>query len=65
MKMCAEVFMINKELGIVPPLKHRLITMIKLLLKVSFFKCLPKKTAFKLMDFCRSIQGLEKKWTVS
>jgi glycosyltransferase involved in cell wall biosynthesis len=64
-QMYAEVKKINKELNIITPFKHYLITMTKLIMKVLASKCLPKSTTFKFMDFCRAMQGLPKKWTIT
>ncbi len=62
--MYAEICRINKDLGIKPPFKHWLVTMIKLILKVSFFKIFPKNFAFAVLDFCRVVQHLQKRWSI-
>lgn len=62
--MYAEICSINRDLGINPPFKHRLVTMIKLILKLLFFRFLPKKAAFTVLDMCRVVQGLQKRWSV-
>lgn len=63
-KMYNEIKKINKELRINPPIGHWLITMIKLVLKVLFFNCFPKKTAYTVLDFFRVTQGLQKRWSI-
>lgn len=55
---------INKDLGINPPFKHWLVTIIKLILKLLFFKTLHKNAAYKVLDICRRVQGLQKRWSV-
>lgn len=64
LNMYTEICSINKSLGINPPFKHWLVNIIKLILKLTIFKVLPKKAAFEILDLCRLVQGLQKRWSV-
>lgn len=63
-RMAKEVLSIDYRLGIRPPLLHFLVTAIKLLLKTTIVRLFPIKFSLKILDACRKMQGLEKKWTV-
>jgi glycosyltransferase involved in cell wall biosynthesis len=62
--MYTEICSMNKDLGIKLPFKHWLVTMVKLILKLLVYKLFPKNTAFKVLDMCRMVQGLQKKWSI-
>ncbi len=62
--MYKEICRINKDLGLNPPFKHWLVTILKLVLKLMFLKILPKNSVYKVLDMCRVAQGLQKRWSV-
>lgn len=62
--MYNEICRMNKDLEISPPFKHWLVTMIKLILKLLFFKILPPNATYRVLDMCRAVQGLQKRWSV-
>lgn len=62
--MYKEICRINKDLEINPPFVHWLVTITKLILKLLFYKMLPKNAANKVLDMCRVVQGLQKRWSV-